>query len=270
MMVGPPPTTPGSWFGAILRGLGFAAALIVLTPIVSLITGSTFVAWLVFLAALAALPVTLYLHAQDVKVGPIKRGPSPEEVEAQIEAFRRSGRNALPEHVMTWAIGAKAEEKVGAILDRLGAGYEVAHDIEIWGHGRVKANIDHLVWGPPCGLIMIDTKMWKGELFAHMGRFASADDMAESGPRGKSVETLRWEASQLAEKPSLIVVAVHGRGTVRDGAVMLDTPGEIPVVAVKDNDLEGLLRRVRGQSTSVRPGIASALASPHLSLSVRS
>lgn len=58
--------------------------------------------------------------------------------------------------------GARGEEATGAILDTLRyAGWAVFHDVR-WP-GRQRANIDHVVVGPP-GVFVIDAKNWTGSV----------------------------------------------------------------------------------------------------------
>ena len=58
--------------------------------------------------------------------------------------------------------GALGERATGAILDALRAeGWAVFHDVR-WPD-RVRANIDHVVVGPP-GLFVIDSKNWSGRI----------------------------------------------------------------------------------------------------------
>ena len=83
--------------------------------------------------------------------------------------------------------GAHGERATGAILDELRQhGWAVYHDVR-WP-GRPRANIDHVVVGPP-GVFVIDSKNWSGRIdvfdqtFRHNGRrqdkvVASAGDAA--------------------------------------------------------------------------------------------
>jgi len=57
--------------------------------------------------------------------------------------------------------GAAAEEQIGEILDGLGEGFEVIHDVE-----TPYGNIDHLVIGQHCGIVLIETKSHHGKVSA--------------------------------------------------------------------------------------------------------
>lgn len=61
---------------------------------------------------------------------------------------------------MAWEAGAAGEQATGAVLDRLDPTvWTVWHDVR-WP-GRLRANIDHVVLGPP-GVLVIDSKNWSG------------------------------------------------------------------------------------------------------------
>ncbi|NYD43194.1 NERD domain-containing protein [Nocardioides panaciterrulae] len=58
--------------------------------------------------------------------------------------------------------GARGEQATGAILDQLCAdGWAVFHDVR-WP-GRQRANLDHVVVGPP-GVFVVDAKNWSGRI----------------------------------------------------------------------------------------------------------
>jgi hypothetical protein len=66
-------------------------------------------------------------------------------------------RTLKPE-IGRWARGAQGERKVGAVLEGLGPGWHVLHDVAL-GHG----NIDHVLVGP-AGAFTIETKSHRGRL----------------------------------------------------------------------------------------------------------
>lgn len=73
------------------------------------------------------------------------------------EKIQRLERSAA-----AWEAGAAGEQATGAVLARLDrATWTVWHDVR-WP-GRPKANIDHVVVGPP-GVFVIDSKNWSGQL----------------------------------------------------------------------------------------------------------
>jgi hypothetical protein len=68
-----------------------------------------------------------------------------------------------------WEQGASGERATGEVLDRLQAeGWTVFHDVR-WP-GRERANIDHVVVGPP-GVFVIDSKNWSGRIEVRDGTF---------------------------------------------------------------------------------------------------
>lgn len=185
-------------------------------------------------------------------------------IEEAIERMRSGGSpDGIPEKARSWAWGALAEERVGRRLEGLGREYQVAHDVRISGRRGVSANIDHLVSGPRCGLVMVDTKMWKGELTESEGAFDCDGTADERRIRARAVQTLRWEASRLPVAPTAIVVAVHGRGTVSGGLLRVGGRRQVPVVAMKDSEVPGF---IRGLSVGRGPALSSVLAAKGLSL----
>jgi hypothetical protein len=68
----------------------------------------------------------------------------------------------LLESAERYELGAQGERTTGAILDAMRReGWAVFHDVR-WP-GRVRANIDHVVVGPP-GVLVIDSKNWSGRI----------------------------------------------------------------------------------------------------------
>lgn len=165
----------------------------------------------------------------------------------------RIGRSRYTGPAQRWAIGAAAEVKVGERLNRLGKGYEVAHDVLVRrASGATAANIDHLVRTPNGALVLIDTKCWAGQLASKDGRFMRADTGTFGGPRGVAVDTLRWLADQLSREPDAIVVVVEGRGTIKGGRLTLPGSGQHPpIVAIKAAELDQELAAVRRRGRRV-------------------
>lgn len=79
-------------------------------------------------------------------------------LDARIEAASKQRQ--------AWQAGADGEQRVGAVLDRLGSAYRVLHDVR-WP-GRQKANLDHVVVGP-AGVWVVDTKNWSGDVTVRDG-----------------------------------------------------------------------------------------------------
>ncbi|WP_157850978.1 nuclease-related domain-containing protein [Gordonia phthalatica] len=157
-----------------------------------------------------------------------------------IEAARSGNEQQVPDHAKPWLIGAAAEEKVGLMLNALGPGWEVAHDIEIYENENVRANIDHLIFHPTLGLFMVDTKRWSGNTSVANGVFVA--DFDDGGHRARSVDTLRWEASMLnSPVRGIIVVVVDGTVGVGNGYAFINGPETI-VIAVEQNMFGDMLK----------------------------
>jgi hypothetical protein len=175
--------------------------------------GGLLVASVAGLPVPAALPVTLVIAA--AAWWRLRFRPSPE-----TEAWRR---------------GADGERQVARLLEPLvRAGWAVSHDLRIPGS---KANVDHLVTGPP-GVFAIDTKNYRGRLRISCG------GLLWHG-RTLLLPTLsatRWEAEQLQDRigaPDIWVspiVAVLG-AVVPGGQVT-----SMGVTVVPARRLPGLLR----------------------------
>lgn len=205
-----------------------------------------------------AIVVVLLLATATVMIGgqwgPWRRGRGYSEAEArELVADVRSGAfsiNAvLPEVARPAAYGALGEQRVGKILNSLGPGWEVAHDVWLGRAPRpIRANADHLVSGPSTGLIMVDTKCWRGEVFRDgktLGARGSGLNATEIALRSKAPGTLAAEAASVSSAGSavvLIVVAITGSGTVANGVVELDGyRGRPPIVVVRAETLTELL-----------------------------
>ena len=81
-----------------------------------------------------------------------------------------------------YAKGERGEAVVRALLEDLVAeGWTVLHDRR-WP-GRRRANLDHVLIGPG-GVLVLDTKHWRGELFVHGGRLWRAQEDASDAVQG--------------------------------------------------------------------------------------
>lgn len=165
--------------------------------------------------------------------------------QAALQAARGGDLSQLPSSLSTWARGALSEESIGRLLARLGPGYRVEHDLPVRSAtGRMQANVDHLVRTPSGALVLIDTKRWAGQVeLGPDGRLRSERDRDPEGPRGRALETLQWLCEQLRPRPDLVIIAVHGRGTVARGRISV-RPGRgdrraRPVVVVHADRLLG-------------------------------
>jgi hypothetical protein len=89
---------------------------------------------------------------------------SPEAGQSASERARltREKIQRLEQSADAWEAGAAGEQATGAVLSQLeSATWTVWHDVR-WP-GRARANIDHVVVGPP-GVFVIDSKNWSGQL----------------------------------------------------------------------------------------------------------
>jgi nuclease-like protein len=92
---------------------------------------------------------------------------------------------------LAWRRGAQGEQRTARLLAPLERhGYQVFHDLAIPGSA---ANVDHLVVGPT-GLFVIDSKRYRGHLHYSAGRLWHG-----RRPLDRTLETLWWEATQVAE-----------------------------------------------------------------------
>ena len=60
----------------------------------------------------------------------------------------------VPEYIERWGRGAEGEKRTAKELEKLGADWQVRHDL----NGRY-GNVDHMVIGP-AGVLLLDTKAW--------------------------------------------------------------------------------------------------------------
>ena len=92
---------------------------------------------------------------------------------------------------MAWRHGAQGEQRTARLLAPLERhGYQVFHDLAVPGS---PANVDHLVVGPT-GVFVIDSKRYRGQLRYSGGRLWHG-----RRPLDRTLETLWWEATQVAE-----------------------------------------------------------------------
>ncbi len=92
-------------------------------------------------------------------------------------------------HVNAFFKGARGEERVAFILEGLPGGYHVFHDFAC-ARGQT---IDHVVVGP-CGVFVIETKCWKGQVTCEEGSLL-VDSVEPSRP---PIEQAKKSASLLA------------------------------------------------------------------------
>jgi hypothetical protein len=136
---------------------------------------------------------------------------------------------------LAWQRGADGERHVARLLEPLvRAGWAVSHDLRIPGS---KANVDHLVTGPP-GVFAIDTKNYRGRLRL------SGDGLLWHG-RTLLLPTLRatrWEADTLQARLGAPDIAVVPIVAVVGAAVPYGQVTTMGVTVVPARRLVGLLR----------------------------
>jgi hypothetical protein len=139
------------------------------------------------LAGVLAVGVTVAL-ATAVVVGPgLARvtGPSAAAALAWLLRFRPSSAT------VAWRHGAEGERRTARLLAPLERrGYQVFHDLAVPGSA---ANVDHVVVGPT-GVFVIDSKRYRGHLHYSAGHLWHGGRTLD-----RTLETLWWEASQVAE-----------------------------------------------------------------------
>lgn len=204
--------TVGKW---VILGpiIGFVACLI----LVNILPVPRALLWVVLLGGIFGLPYYGWRKAKadrvDSKVNAAFNTRSHDEATQAYEALTIRARSGdidsrLPAKVRSWGLGALSEEKVGGVLERLGPGYEVAHDLTIRQQGREVANIDHLV-ATADGLVMVDAKSWSGVVTVDQatGEVASANGIGDEYRR-KAIHSLRREAQSLGLPLRAVVIAV--------------------------------------------------------------
>jgi hypothetical protein len=118
---------------------------------------------------------------------------------------------APPEGLLAWRVGAEGEEETARALRRLPAGFIVLHDRLIPGS---RANIDHIVIGPP-GVAIVETKSYSGRLYVRHGevfvngRRRTAGTVAEARREALAVQVAL--ASELERRKLRVraVLCVH-------------------------------------------------------------
>jgi len=109
---------------------------------------------------------------------------------------------ATPNSITAWQTGAQVELRTARLLEPLeGEGFRILHDRQIPGS---RANIDHLVIGPP-GIYVVETKSLGGSL-----QIRDNDVFVAGRRRTKMIDEVKREAlaveSALADE-----IAAHGR-----------------------------------------------------------
>jgi hypothetical protein len=94
--------------------------------------------------------------------------------------------------------GAEGEESIGSILDSLGDGYLVIHDV-VSPHG----NIDHIVIGKHAGLFLIETKAHGGTISVVNGRVLVNGHEPEKDFIAQTLRNTYWLRDKVREVTGL-------------------------------------------------------------------
>jgi Nuclease-related domain len=134
-----------------------------------------------------------------------------------------------------WQRGAAGERHVARLLEPLVQhGWGVEHDLRVPGS---KANIDHVVIGPP-GIFVIDAKHYRGRLhLSHDGQLWHGRYFL-----APTLSTTRWEADKLQARIGAADVAVVPIVAVWGAAVPFGQVTAHDVTVVPARRLPGLLR----------------------------
>jgi hypothetical protein len=134
-----------------------------------------------------------------------------------------------------WQRGAEGERHVARLLEPLvQQGWGVNHDLRVPGS---KANIDHVVVGPP-GIFAIDTKNYRGRLWL------SGDGLLWHGRTllAPTLSATRWEADVLQARIGAPDIAVVPIVAVLGAVVPYGQVTTMGVTVIPARRLPGLLR----------------------------
>jgi hypothetical protein len=136
---------------------------------------------------------------------------------------------------LAWQRGAEGERHVARLLEPLvQQGWGVSHDLRVPGS---KANIDHVVIGPP-GIFAIDTKHYRGRLRL------SPDGLLWHGRTflAPTLSATRWEADKLQARIGAPDIAVVPLVAVLGAMVPYGQVTAHDVTVIPARRLPGLLR----------------------------
>lgn len=151
--------------------------------------------------------------------------------ESAREAARRMREKSerIARAAENWERGAHGEERTAGVLGRLPSSeWTVFNDVR-WP-GRPRANIDHVVVGPP-GVFVIDSKNWNGRIEVRDGVLRQNRRRRDSAVEG-ATEAALAVAGLLSPVPSTLVAPVlcfvrEEAVTGRAAAVMLCSTGNL-------------------------------------------
>lgn len=154
-----------------------------------------------------------------------------------------------------WAVGASGEIITSEIIeDSFDNNHSIMNDIIIRKNGAEVANIDH-VFINKNGLIMLDTKMWNGNIrLSQNGSYFYID---KKDSYWDTISTCVWEAEKLPVPPRAIVLVVGGRAgnSIKGKAMSLNayiekyddtnsiTPSKYPILLVSQEEIAEYLKQ---------------------------
>lgn len=154
-----------------------------------------------------------------------------------------------------WAVGAAGEIITSEIIeDSFDDNHSIMNDIIIRRNGTEVANIDHIFINKN-GLIMLDTKMWNGNIRISQNRSYYYIDKKDS--YWDTISTCVWEAEKLPVPPRAIVLVVGGRtgNSLKENAISLNayiekydntnsiTPSKYPILLVSQEEIAEYLKQ---------------------------
>jgi hypothetical protein len=171
-------------------------------------------------------------------------------VEPRSAVARAFGISPLTEESWPWFAGATGEREVGAMLDRLPAGWTVFHAVPV---GQGDADIDHLAVGPG-GVFAINTKNHRGAKV-----WVAERAVLVNGAKQPYLRNSELEASRIRH-----VLAGAGLVSPVHAVVAVVSPASMSVrqqpMRVTVLTAEGLLRWMTRRPAVVDNATASAIA----------
>ena len=153
--------------------------------------------------------------------------------------------------------GAQGEEEVTQLLSRLPDDYILVNDVAL---PRGFGNVDHVVLGP-CGIVVIETKRYKGHISCHSGRWLHNGLWIPSVGRQANRGALAIKRFLREEHPELTGTAlrwVHSLVVFTHPLCSLEL-NRRDATTVRYSELLDVIRAT-GKSDPVAPAVARTLA----------
>lgn len=195
------------------------------------------------------------------------------DIASMIERIRSGYRfefEGPPKTVTRWGIGAAAEEIVGATLETLGSGFEVAHDVSVrtssagivtgalgnYTQGSdatsTAYNFDHIVSGPT-GIWIVDTKNWRGLISSSGNQLTingDVDEVRERTPLNLISMVNNAMPPTLSKTDGIagIVIAVRSGPVEPSPIVFQSAAGSAPLIVVNADNVNDIIRNAQSVS----------------------